>query len=415
MEISVAMIVKDEEKCLERCLKSVLEFFPEIIILDTGSSDRTAEIAQKYTKHVYHQKWQDNFALHRNKSFSYATGDWILQIDADEEIIFDDPSFVQQFLAFLKKLPKHINACALLLKDWRESENRFFAEHDVVRLFRNGQVKYKRRIHNEPVYKGDAAIIQNGIWLKHYGYDLTPEQVTKKAERTVTLLELSLKEDPKDYASYFYLMQSYASWKNDSKKALECADKYFSLRDEMISAGEDFNPSIFYSAAAICDISDDTDNKLKWMERGFQYNPDDLDLFWLQLMHGLKTENVKFIASGARGFVAAYEDYDKNRTVESGKFVFNRNLNSYVAALYYLTAANFEGGVVGLRKLQRQILPKCEKHIKDEITAKMNKLLDVLGISDIEAKNGKKLESDSTDVEHHNQNVPEAQRASAVH
>jgi glycosyltransferase involved in cell wall biosynthesis len=409
------MMVRNEEKHLERCLKSVLSLLPEIIILDTGSSDKTMEIAQKYTRHVYHQNWQNNFALHRNKSFSYATGDWIMQIDADEEIIFDDPRLPEMFKTYLSKLPKETNACALLIKDWRESKKYYAAEHDVVRIFRNGHVKYKRRVHNEPMYQGDSALVQDGIWLKHYGYDLTPEQKKEKAKRTVGLLELSLKEDPKDYASYFYLAQAYASWKNDMKKALEHAETYFSFRQNMIDSGEDFNPSIFYMAAALSDLNKDEKNKLKWLELGLRYNPGDLDLFWLQLLHGLKTKNPEFIVSGARGFVAAYENYNRNRLVESGKFVFNRKLDSYAAALYYLSAANFEGAVANMRKLFRIVLPQCEQVVESEIKLKLNKLLDALGIMDTEVANGKRLKNDSAGLEHNNKDLPEAERTAAVH
>jgi glycosyltransferase involved in cell wall biosynthesis len=409
MKLSVAMMVKNEEAHLKRCLDSVLPLFPEIIVLDTGSTDSTMEIAKKYTRHVYHQSWQDNFALHRNKSFSYATGDWVLQIDADEELIFEKSAYADALIKFLSKIPDHVNACALLLKDWRKSTQKFVAEHDVVRLFRNGRVKYKRRIHNEPVYNGDAALIQDGIWLKHHGYDLTDEQKKKKAKRTVGLLELSLKEDPKDYASYFYLTHAYSSWKDDGQKALEFAEKYFSLRDEMLAAGKDFNKSIFYTAAAMCDMQRDEQGMLKWLKRGFQYNPNDLDLFWLQLMYGLKTKNPEFIVSGARGFVAAYESYDKERTVESGKFVFNRDLKSYAAALYYLSAANFEGAVINLRKLQQAVLPQCEDYITDEINEKVKALMDVLGIKDTENENR------TTNVKHSNQELLQTDGASAVH
>jgi glycosyltransferase involved in cell wall biosynthesis len=404
MKISVAMMVKNEEANLGRCLKSVLAIFPEIIVLDTGSSDKTVEIAQKYTRHVYHQSWQDNFALHRNKSFSYATGDWIIQIDADEELMFDKPEYAAALIEFLKKVPDNIHACALLLKDWRESKKKFMAEHDVVRVFRNGKVKYKRRIHNEPVYKGDAILIPNGIWLKHYGYDLTPEQTEAKAKRTIGLLELSLKEDPKDYPSLFYLAQAYASWKNDADKALEYAEQYFQHRQDLIDSGEPFNPSIFYMAAGVCDIKGDIDGKLKWMERGFKYNPNDLDLFWLKLLHGLNTKNTEFIVSGASGFVAAYENYNRQQLVESGKFVFNRKLESYAAALYYLAAAHLENGVIQMRKLQRAVMPQCPEGLSDEIDQKFSALLDILKLKDTEVKD--ENTKDPPASEHHHKDAP---------
>jgi glycosyltransferase involved in cell wall biosynthesis len=384
MKISVAMIVRNEEKHLERCLKSVIELFPEIIILDTGSSDSTVEIAQKYTHNVYHQNWADNFALHRNKSFSYATGDWIIQIDADEEMIFEDPKIPKILCKFLEKIPTEINACALLMKDWRESKKKFVAEHDAVRIFRNGKVKYRRRIHNDPVYQGDAAIIPNGVWLKHYGYDLTPEETERKAKRTIGLLELSLEEDPTDYASYFYLAQANASWKNDNKKALEYAEIYYGHKEDIEKSKEKFNPSIYYMAAGICNDMDNHEEKLKWLARGFQYNPGDLDLFWLQFLHGLKTKNPEFIVSGARGFVAAYENYDRERLLKSGKFVFNRRLESYAATLYYLTSGYLETSMISMRKLQRTVLPDCNPDISSEIKRKLSHLLEVLDLKDIE-------------------------------
>lgn len=387
MKLSVAMIVRNEEAHLERCLNSVLDLFPEIIVLDTGSSDRTMEIARKFTRHVYHQSWQDNFALHRNKSFSYATGDWVLQIDADEEMIFDDPKMPEILLAYLSRLPDDVNACAILLRDWREQQQRYAAELDAVRLFRNGRVKYRRRIHNEPVFKGPAAIIPFGIWLKHYGYDLTPEQIEKKADRTVGLLELSIKENPKDYASYFYLAEAYASWKNDGKKALEYAEKYFSMRPQIKAEGKNFNPSVYYMAAAVADIDGDDEVKLKWLERGLKFNPNDLDLFWLQMLHGLKTKNPEFMVSGARGFVAAYENYDKQRLVKTGKFVFNRKLESYAAALYYLAAGHLENGTVHMRKLQKVVLPKCNEALDTEVRDKFKALLDALGLKDTDEQN----------------------------
>jgi len=86
MELSLCMIVRDEEKNLERCLQSVREAVDEIIILDTGSTDQTKKIAAKYTTHVDDYAWQDDFSAARNASLALATKPFILWLDADDVI-----------------------------------------------------------------------------------------------------------------------------------------------------------------------------------------------------------------------------------------------------------------------------------------------------------------------------------------
>lgn len=82
--ISLCMIVKNEEKILARCLDSIAFLMDEIIIVDTGSTDSTKEIAKCYTDQVYDFKWVDDFSAARNESFRYATKDYIYVADADE-------------------------------------------------------------------------------------------------------------------------------------------------------------------------------------------------------------------------------------------------------------------------------------------------------------------------------------------
>lgn len=82
--ISLCMIVKNEEAVLARCLDSIADLMDEIIIVDTGSTDRTKEIAAKYTKKIYDYKWTNDFSAARNFSFSKASMDYIYAADADE-------------------------------------------------------------------------------------------------------------------------------------------------------------------------------------------------------------------------------------------------------------------------------------------------------------------------------------------
>ncbi len=92
MKISASLIIKNEEKMLPKCLKSI-KGVDEIIILDTGSTDKSIEIAEKAGAKVYTDyKWNDNFAEARNESKKHCTGDWLLIIDGDEELMTMIPS-----------------------------------------------------------------------------------------------------------------------------------------------------------------------------------------------------------------------------------------------------------------------------------------------------------------------------------
>ena len=84
MKISACLIVKNEEKYLDRCLQSIYKYVDEIIITDTGSTDKTIEIAKKYTDKIYFFEWINNFSAARNFCQSQANGDYIFWIDADE-------------------------------------------------------------------------------------------------------------------------------------------------------------------------------------------------------------------------------------------------------------------------------------------------------------------------------------------
>lgn len=94
--ISLCMIVKDEEDVIARCLDSVRDLVEEIIIVDTGSKDRTKEIVKAYTSDIYDFEWIDDFSAARNYSFSKATMDYIIWLDADDIILEEDREKIKQ-------------------------------------------------------------------------------------------------------------------------------------------------------------------------------------------------------------------------------------------------------------------------------------------------------------------------------
>ena len=107
MELSLCMIVCNEEMHLAKCLESVKRAVDEIIILDTGSTDRTKEIAAGFTPYVYDYVWQDDFAAARNASMERATKDFILWLDADD--VIDAPE-LEKLLDFKEKLSGDVDA-----------------------------------------------------------------------------------------------------------------------------------------------------------------------------------------------------------------------------------------------------------------------------------------------------------------
>jgi len=110
MELSLCMIVKDEQARLGACLDSVRDAVDEIIILDTGSSDGTKELALSFTPHVHDYVWKNDFADARNTSFSYATKPFILWLDADDVL---DPAEREKLIALKMRLDESVDAVML--------------------------------------------------------------------------------------------------------------------------------------------------------------------------------------------------------------------------------------------------------------------------------------------------------------
>src|SRR5690606_19791317 len=96
--LTLCMIARNEEAHLARCLQSVRDLVDEIVLVDTGSTDRTVAIAEAFDARVFHVAWQDDFSLARNASLEEARGDWILVLDADETIAQRDHDVIRRLL-----------------------------------------------------------------------------------------------------------------------------------------------------------------------------------------------------------------------------------------------------------------------------------------------------------------------------
>ncbi|MHC4295533.1 MAG: glycosyltransferase, partial [Planctomycetota bacterium] len=201
--ISACLMVKNEEELLPQCLDSIRHWVDEIIVVDTGSSDRTVEVAQSYGARIFHQPWEGNFSKHRNYSVEQATGDWILIIDADECIDKEDIGQIRQLLTRSEHRVISINVYNVGGKN--EETVTFLPS---VRFFkRELGLKYEGIVHNLLKVPPDEPILRTGVRLKHYGYGLSAEKMKSKFERSRALLEKQLEEAPDNYYAHFHYAQ----------------------------------------------------------------------------------------------------------------------------------------------------------------------------------------------------------------
>lgn len=196
--LSVCLIVKNEEKFLAQSLKSVRDIAQQIIVVDTGSTDRTVEIAKEFGAEIYSHTWSDDFSAARNTALEHATGDWILVLDADEELPAPQHA---KLLADIKNTG--VMAYRLpLVNSGQEHEGQSF----VPRLFRNAPgAYYHGRIH-EQVFPSLLALakpwglktIMGMAEILHHGYNQEMVRDRNKNERNLKLLRLACEENPSD-------------------------------------------------------------------------------------------------------------------------------------------------------------------------------------------------------------------------
>jgi len=221
MTLSVAMIVKNEEALLAQCLDTVKDIADEIVIVDTGSTDRTVEIARRYTDKVYFHKWQNSFSEARNHSLDYCTCDWVLQIDADEELL--DPQLVKKTMAVLRNRP---DVDAVIVPVLSESTAGTISRTMFPRLFHREGCHYEGIIHNQLKHPGEA--VTADIRFLHYGYNLSPERLERKNELMIQKLEKQLAENPDDtfaWTNLFDVWHAQGRWQDILDHAHKVLDK----------------------------------------------------------------------------------------------------------------------------------------------------------------------------------------------
>ncbi|MFZ4509042.1 MAG: glycosyltransferase, partial [Fimbriimonas sp.] len=195
-DISLCMIVRDEERVIRDCLGSSVPFFREVILVDTGSKDRTVEIATEMGATVRHFPWTESFSEARNESLRDAQGKWIFWMDADDTLPIATVELMQQAVL---EVPDSVIAFIIPVQ-FVEGGAGAGTRVDHVKLFRNVGAKFEGRIHEQILHSlrsvRDGEIGRIGSPVLHSGYDSSPEGQAKKRARDEKLLKLDLAERP---------------------------------------------------------------------------------------------------------------------------------------------------------------------------------------------------------------------------
>lgn len=218
MLLSIGMIVKNEEKYLDRCLAAIKPILDnidsELIIADTGSTDNTVEIAKKYTDKVFYFEWVKDFAAARNSTLDRAQGEWYMFLDADE--IFQSCDDIIRF--FKTGEYKKYQTARYTVRNYSGAAMKNYADVLVPRMTRRKGVRFKFPIHEALSPFSTPTKVLTDI-ADHYGYVYTDEETKEaKFKRNTELLEerLRTEKDP-SMLLYLQLYQSYNIKKTDER------------------------------------------------------------------------------------------------------------------------------------------------------------------------------------------------------
>ena len=221
LEISACVIVRNEEKNLPRWLRCMSALADELVVVDTGSTDHTVEIAAKAGARMFNFPWSNDFAAAKNYAIEQARGRWILFLDADESWEEKDFAIVRRTLRQYDKQRNVIGFVCRLVNIDVDHHNRIMNESMHIRIFRNlPELRYRGAIHEQLVYTGagkkEMKLLPEAVII-HTGYSASSD--IRKAERNLQIMLALQAEGRGQDSDICYMADCYYSLKNYAKAA----------------------------------------------------------------------------------------------------------------------------------------------------------------------------------------------------
>jgi glycosyltransferase involved in cell wall biosynthesis len=283
-KVTLAMIVRDEEAHIAECLASMKDHVDEIVVVDTGSTDKTIEICKSFGAKVYEHPWEDSFAIARNHAISYVETPWLIQMDADEIMEEKDAKQVRDVVRSNHK--NNVNLIHLVLVNKEKDADKDISIINTGKIMRVlPALHFTNRVHNRLHCPGGTML--TNLKIIHYGYGLpNKETMKKKVERTTRLLLMQSKEMPEDCETHYYLAIQYLKteqWDKAIEMGMYATDlfaKYEPHSQLQLLAMHVVATSYYYQAGQKKTREEQTplfDKAIEWSKKALAVYPDYLD------------------------------------------------------------------------------------------------------------------------------------------
>jgi glycosyltransferase involved in cell wall biosynthesis len=264
------MIVRNEEKNLKRCLNSVRNVVDEMIIVDTGSTDKTRSIAGNYGARVIDYKWKNDFADARNAGLGEANSRWILHLDADERLKISEPLILRTRL-----MKEEADGLTLPVRNYQPDQDLVhFLDDPQIRIFRGDKgYRYQQAVHEQigtSIFQNQGKVHTTDFIIEHFGYMDDPRI---KAERNLPILESLLETHPRDPYIRFKMGET-----------LKALDRFDAAREQFLevlrlnygSLPAEIVDTMLLRLGQIELAADNYQEALKYCLEGLRINPNNL-------------------------------------------------------------------------------------------------------------------------------------------
>lgn len=275
LRLSACLIVRDNEDTIRACLASLRPWVDEIVIVDTGSTDRTIEICREYGARVFHFTWCDDFSAARNESIRHARGEWIFWMDSDDTISPECGRMLRELAD--SQHPEGVLGYVMKVHCPGQADDDGYTVVDQVKLFPNrADLRWEWRLHEQilmAIRRAGGEVLFTDIYVTHSGSVQTPEARRRKLERDFRILALEYKERPHHPFVLFNLGMTHADAGNYAE-----AIRHLNHCLEVSAPGESQVRKTY--ALLVTSHSGAGDHRSAWeaCRKGLEVYPDDPEL-----------------------------------------------------------------------------------------------------------------------------------------